>query len=195
MDAANGSYMQFNNSADNDLSQFLHGVQDFADLHDDHHTQFDPALFSDNSLASFNQQSQPSRTAQSTFNQAQRQSQSQSPALPQFKPNQNTYSPQNYAQNAYNQRPIGQSFDQQLLSGPSPSPGPYEQFAYQPQHISYGQPQFDFTYNAFQQQRQSATPSQAFRPQVSQQSQPYMNVTRPSPQPQAHIQQAQVSLS
>jgi len=186
--------MQFSNPTDNDLSQFLHGVQDFADLNDDHRTQFDPALFSDNSLASFNPQPQPTRPTQSTFNQAQRQSQSQSPALPQFKPNQNNYSPQHYAQNAYSQRPIGQSFDPQLLSRPSASPGPYDQFAYQPQHINYGQPQFDFSYNAFQQQqRQSSTPSQAFRPQVTQQPQPYMDVARPSPQPQAHIQQAQVS--
>lgn len=186
--------MQFNNTSDNDLSQFLHGVQDFADLDGDHQTQFDPALFSDNSLASFSQPPQPSRPAQSTFNQAQRQSQSQSPALPQFKPSQNTYTAQNYGQNGYNQRTMGPSFDPQLLSPPTPSPGPFDQFSYQPQHMNYGQSQFDYSYNAFQQQqRQSSTPSQAFRPQVSQQPQHYLNPARPSPQPQAQMHQPQVS--
>ncbi|KAK5329047.1 hypothetical protein LTR70_000883 [Exophiala xenobiotica] len=193
MDSANGSYMHYNNSNDNDINQFLHGVQDFADLDGDQQTQFDPALFADNGLVSFPQQAQPSRPAQSPFNQAQRQAHSQSPALPQFKPDQNTYVPQNYGSNAYNQRPMGQSFDPQLLSRPTPSPGPFDQYAYQPQHMNYGQPQFDYSYNAFQQQRQSSTPSQAFRPQVSQQAQHYMNPARPSPQPQAHMQQPQPS--
>ncbi|KAK5937504.1 hypothetical protein PMZ80_010124 [Knufia obscura] len=184
--------MHFNNANDNDISQFLHGVQDFADIDGDHQTQFDPALFSDNSLASF-PQPQPSQPAHSNFNQAQRQTQSQSPALPQFKPAQNTYPGQTYGQNAYNQRPMGQAFDPQLLSRPTPSPGPFDQFSYQPQHMNYGQHQFDYSHNAFQQQRQSSTPSQAFRPQVSQQSQYYMNPARPSPQPQAQtqIQQSQ----
>lgn len=185
--------MQYNNNNTNDLNSFFNDVEQYAALDDGTSHQFDPALFSENSLAPYSQQpTQPSQAAHSTFNQGQRTSQSQSPALPPYKPAQNTFSPTQYGQNMYGQPSMGQAFDPQLLSRPTPSPGPYDQFAYPPQHMNYGQPQFDYRYNSFQPQRQTATPTQAFRPQVNQQPQNFMNASQPSPQSQPHISQVQV---
>ena len=201
MDTTNGPYMQYNNTNSDDLSHFFQDVEQYASLDNNASNQFDPALFADNGLASFSPQptQQPAQTGQSNFNQAQRQTHSQSPALPQFKQTPNTYSSTQYAQNAYNQQSLGQAYDPHLLARPTPSPGPFDQYSYQPQNINYGHPSFNYQFNSFQQQQQqqqqrqqSATSTQAFRPQVTQQAQSYLSTSRPSPQPQAHVSQVQV---
>lgn len=172
-----------NNNNVDDLSTFLNGAQQYVNNDD---TVFDQALFEH----AFPSQSLQS-AQQSNFNQAQRQSQSQSPALPQFKSTQNTYAPQQYGQNVYNPQALAQQgFDQHLLARPSHSPTPYDQYAYQ-QSMNYGQQPFNYSFNSFHAQRQP-TPTQAFRPQVTQQNSNYMNSQRPA-QPQAHVSQIQVS--
>lgn len=198
MDSASGSYMQYNNNLnDNDAGygSLFPGIEQYASLDDTSSHGFDPALFTDEGLASFSNQpaQQPTQNAQPTFNQAQRQTQSQSPALPQFKSSRpDTMSPAQYGQSVYSNSTMNHSYNSQLLARPTPSPGPFDQYNFQPQHISYGQPQFNYAYNSFQSQRQGSTPSQAFRPQVLQQSQQYLSGNRPSPQPQAHLSQIQV---
>lgn len=186
MDSTNGAYSIYGNSNNvNDLTSFFDDVQSYATTNND--TPFDSALFEE---AFPSQPSQP--VQQSTFNQSQRQSQSQSPALPQFKPAQNAYNPQQYPQNVYNQQSMAQQgFDQHLLARPTHSPAPFDQYAYQ-QSMGYGQQSFDYRFNSFHSQRQP-TPTQAFRPQVTPQATNYMNSSRP-PQTQAHVSQIQVSL-
>lgn len=192
MDSASGSYMQYNNHNNDDISQFLNDVNDYANYDNNTSNQFDPALFADSSSTTFPQQSNhQSQPPQSTYAQVPRQSQSQSPALPQFKPNQGALSPAQYSQNVYNQQSMGSAFDPQVLSRPSHSPGPFDQFAYQTQQLAYGQSPFDYRFNSFQ-QRQSATQTQAFRPQVGQQAQHYLTNSRPSSQVQPHMSQVQV---
>ncbi|KAK5082193.1 hypothetical protein LTR05_007336 [Lithohypha guttulata] len=198
MDPATGSYMQYNNDNDADLSSFFHGLEQYATPDISSSTQFDPALFAEDSLAPFsNQQNQQNQTSQATtnpnFNQAQRQTQSHSPALPQFKPSRsNTLSPAQYGQNVYNAQAMGQSFDPQLLARPTPSPGPFDQYSYAPQQMNYGQSQFDYRFNSFQPQRQASAPQQAFHPQVGQHAQHFMNGSRSSSQAPPHMSQVQV---
>lgn len=169
------------NNLFDDLSDFTHTTRDAQNPFD---------LIDDGSgLATFTQQAQPVQHAQSQYNQAQHQTQSQSPALPQFRPSQNSF-PHQYGQNAYNQQSM-QNYDPALAARPTPSPGPYDQFAYHPQHMNYSRNPFDYTFNSFDQQRQS-TPSQAFHPQVTGQPQAYMNMSRSPSQPQSHISQVQV---
>lgn len=186
MDSTNGMYAQFDNSNNvDDLSPFFAGAQQYADANGEH--VFDSALFENH----YPSQSLPS-AQQANLNQAQRQSQSQSPALPQFKSTQNTYAPQQYGQNVYNPQAMAQQgYDQHLLARPSHSPTPYDQYAYQ-QSMNYGQQPFNYSFNSFHAQRQP-TPTQAFRPQVAQQNSNYMNSQRPS-QPQAHVSQVQVRI-
>lgn len=170
-----------NNNNVDDLSSFFEGAQAYASTSE----PFDSALFEE----AYPSQSLPS-AQQSTFNQAQRQTQSQSPALPQFKPTQNTYAPHQYGQNVYNPQAMSQQgFDQHLLSRPSHSPAPFDQYAYQ-QSMAYPQQSFNYAYNSFNPTRQQ-TPTQAFRPQVNGQTPGYMNAARP-PQTQAHVSQVQV---
>lgn len=184
MDSTNGTFMPYgNNNNVDDLNTFLNSAQHYASTNDDN--PFDSALFEE---AFPSQSLQPAQ--QSTFNQAQRQSQSQSPALPQFKSTQSTFTSQQYGQNVYPQGMVQQGFDQHMLARPTHSPTPYDQYPYQ-QTMNYGQQPFNYSFNSFQTQRQP-TPTQAFRPQVNQQPSNYMNSPRP-PQAQAHISQIQVS--
>lgn len=186
MDSANGSYSIYGNSNNvDDLSAFFDGVQSYATTNND--TSFDPALFEE----AF--PSQPSQSVQqSTFNQNQRQTQSQSPALPQFKPAQNAYPTQQYNQNVYNpQSMTQQGFDQHLLTRPTHSPAPFDQYANYQQPMNYGQQSFDYRFNSFHAQRQP-TPTQAFRPQITPQTSNYLSQPR-QPQTQAHVSQVQVS--
>lgn len=172
-----------NNNNVDDLTSLFNSAQQYVSNDD---TVFDQALF-ENAFPSQSLQS----AQQSTFNQAQRQSQSQSPALPQFKATQNTYPPQQYGQNVYPQAMAQQGYDQHLLPRPSHSPSPYDQYAYQ-QGMNYGQQPFNYSFNSFHAQRQP-TPTQAFRPQVTQQNSAYMNQQRTA-QPNAHVSQIQVSI-
>lgn len=190
MDSTNGTYMSYGNSNNVDeLASFFDGVQSYASGNND--TPFDSALFED---AFPSQPSQPAQsTQQATYSQAQRQTQSQSPALPQFKATPNAYATttQQYGQNVYNAQSMAQQgYDQHLLARPTHSPAPFDQYQYQ-QSMNYAQPAFDYRFNSFQPQRQS-TPTQAFRPQVTNSTSNYMNTTRPQ-QTQAHISQIQVS--
>lgn len=174
-----------NNNNVDDLNPFFNGPQQYANNED---TVFDQALF-ENAFPSQSLQS----AQQSNFNQVQRQTQSQSPALPQFKTTQNTYAPHQYSQNAYNPQTMApQGYDQHLLPRTSHSPTPYDQYAY-PQPMGYGQQPFNYSFNSFHTQRQP-TPTQAFRPQVAQQNPTYLTQQRP-PQPSAHVSQIQVSTS
>lgn len=188
MDSTNGPYMTYGNSNNvDDLSSFFDGVQAYATNNND--TPFDSALFED----AFPSHATQQQSQQSGFNQAQRQTQSQSPALPQFKPSQNAYPAQQYGQNVYNPQAIAQQgYDQHLLARTTHSPASFDQYSYQ-QSMNYGQPNFDYRFNSFQPQTQrQSTPTQAFRPQVTHQPSNYMSASR-SPQTQAHPSQIQVS--
>lgn len=200
MDSASGSYMQYNNNLnDNDATygSLFPGIEQYAAFEDTSSQSFDPALFSDDGLAQFSHQpGQPvAQNAQSNAGQVQRQAHSQSPALPQFKPSRtDSMSPAQYPQNVYNSSAINHGYNHQLLTRPTPSPGPFDQYAYQPQHMGYGQSQFNYAFNSFQPQRHGSTPTQAFRPQVVQQTSQYLNGARPAPQPQADLSQVQVTI-
>lgn len=190
MDSTNDSYMSFHSSNNNvDINQFLNGVQDFANFQDD--TQgLDPALFdigTGDSGEFHPQQGQSAQANHANYNQAQRQTQSQSPALPSFKSAQNTFSTHPYGQSLYDQRSMAHpAFDSHLAARPSASPQPFDPF-----NVNYNQQFADPRYNNFTTQRQS-TPTQPFRPQVNPTH--YMNLSNPSSRPQPHISQIQVSV-
>lgn len=185
-----------NNNNDDFMNTFLQDVEQYSALDNHSSTQFDPALFAENGLASYGQQpSQPSQqSTQSTYNQAQRPPQSQSPALTQFKQSQNLYGGSQYGQNLYGQQGL-QPFDPNLLSRPTPSPGPFDQYGYQHQQMGYGHPSFDYRFNSFQQQRPPSTSAQPFRPQVTQNSSQYINGTGASMQSQSHPMHTQQGVS
>ena len=81
--------MQQYNSTAFDPVQFLNEAQDYAANSNDHQPQFDPALFDiPGDLGSFQR---PQQHPQS-YNQPTRHQGTQSPALSQFKQNQDPYS-------------------------------------------------------------------------------------------------------
>lgn len=185
--------MQYHNDNDPDLTQFFDGLEAYAAEDNDGSSQFDPALFtSNNHLPSYpQQQNQISQSTQAAFTPAQRQSQSQSPGLPQFKQSSTSFSPQQYAQSLYNPQSMAQNFDPRM-SRPTPSPGAFDQYRYQ-QQMGYGHPGFNYQFNNFNRQQHTPTPAQAFRPEAIQQAQQqYLNGSRQSPQlSQAHVSQVQ----
>ena len=169
------------------MNTFLQDVEQYSAIDNHSSTQFDPALFAENGLASYNQQPNQStqQPSQPAYNQSQQPPQSQSPALNQFKQSQPLYNGPQYGQNIYGQQGL-QSYDSNLLSRPTPSPGPFDQYGFQHQQINYGHPSFDYRFNSFQPQRQASTPSQPFRPQVNQNAQQYINGSGASLQAQGH---------
>lgn len=178
------------------MNTFLNDVEQYSALDNTSPTQFDPALFAESGLANY--QPQPSQSAQQpaqpTYTQAQRPPQSQSPALTQFKPNQNLYHGSQYGQSMYGQQGL-QPYDANALSRPTPSPGPFDQYSYQHQQINYAHPSFDYRFNSFQPQRQASTPTQPFRPQANPNAQQYLNGNGTSLQSQGHSLHAQPSVS
>jgi len=184
----NGSHLQNQNQNQNDNPPsytFLNGIDLFAASDNPpsnsaaHEFNWDPELF-----ATAEEFTQPSHPLASAYNQhASRQS--DSPALPQYNPQQNAFTHSQYSQPLYQSRPHSTqpSFDPQYLNRPSPSPGPFEQYNY---HSNIHHPAQGYNLGSLPQRQASATP-QTYPQRQSQPYHPYMNFSaRPSQLPPPH---------
>lgn len=174
------SYLQFNDPGSNnaDFNNFINGVQLAATDSIDPDAQFDPALFEGSDLNAPYTNRAPGPPPNSAYTQrAQAVPQSQSPALPHFTPSLAPYSGQQYGSHGrpaslHEQRPSASPFDNSILSRPTPSPGPYDQYPFRQtsEYSNHQQTTFDPRFNSFSEpgRTQSPTPLQAFRGQTSQ---------------------------
>jgi hypothetical protein len=196
MDSSTNPSMNGAQHSNNPPYGFLDGIQSFAGADtlqnaDDYSQFFDPALFETTTLGhGFAQQQQQQQQAMSQNFDTNGSRQSNSPGVPQYNPQPQSFAHHQYAQPMYDSRQIAQpNYDPRFYSRPSPSPVGFDG-GYPYQQMGYGTQNFNSPHmNLPQQQTPTPTPNYAPR---QQQPSPYVNI---GPRPPQLSQQAQVTNS